>query len=286
MSDTPEIYPLGRDKAESLRLNEQHKLILDIVDGPIAKVVLLNEISAVAEVATGTGIWLWEAQKLLDSGSNDGKRYFHGFDISAAQYPEAPEGIELSIHDVLKPFPAEHHNRYDLVHLRLLITAFGESEIQKAVTNLLTILKPGGYLQWVEINFSALYDATIIHHPKATSTIQAWTKFVDLNNISRNAPKAVRAAYETGGLVNISDPSFPVRGREDLKGRAQAWQTQFFSSVMPLVLLKSGEATDQIQAKDMALEIAKDLETAFADGEVLDVRFGTVVGQKAKYEQM
>jgi hypothetical protein len=40
---------------DSDSLNEQHKLILDIVDGPIAKAVPLDEIFAVAEVATGTG---------------------------------------------------------------------------------------------------------------------------------------------------------------------------------------------------------------------------------------
>ncbi|KAL4874230.1 hypothetical protein BJY04DRAFT_204211 [Aspergillus karnatakaensis] len=282
MGDAGEIYPLGRDKAESLRLNEQHKLILDIVDGPIAPEVLLDSVQAVAEVATGTGIWLWEAQQLLKKSSGDVQPYFHGFDISSAQFPATPEGIELSIHDVLKPFPPEHHNRYDLVHLRLLLTAFGEAEFQTAVENLLPILKPGGYLQWVEISFTGLYDESIVHHPKAVPTIEAWTRYVDQNNISRNAPKAVRKAFETAGLVNVSDRSFMVRGREELNKRAQDWQTGFFTSVMPLVLLKTGQVGSQEEAKEKAAQIAKDLGTAFAEGEALDIRFGTVVGQKAR----
>ncbi|KAL5337524.1 hypothetical protein BJX70DRAFT_369590 [Aspergillus crustosus] len=219
-------------------------------------------------------IWLWDAQKLLDGPNN----HFHGFDISPAQFPAAPEGIELSVHNVLEPFPEEHHNRYDLVHLRLLLTAFPAGGFETAVTNFLS--EPGGYLQWVEVDFSPLYDPSNTHHPQALSTIQSWTKFVDLNGISRNAPKTVRAAYETAGLINISDRSFTVRGRDELTERAQHWQAEVFLSVMPLVLLKTGQATDQVKAKEQASEIDKDLQAAFATGEVIDLRFGTVVGQK------
>ncbi|KAL3440680.1 S-adenosyl-L-methionine-dependent methyltransferase [Aspergillus insuetus] len=282
MGEAVERYPLGRDTAESKRLNEQHRLLIEIVDGAIGSSIPLDQISSVADVATGTGVWLWDAQQALGKAADGSARYFHGFDISSAQFPTASNGIELSVHDVLTPFPQEHRDRYDLIHVRLLVTALGESEFETAVSNLLSILKPGGYLQWVEIDYTPLYDPKNTHHPKAMPMIQTWTNYMEQNNISRNAPSAVAKAFETAGLVEVVHRPFLVRGREDIKGRAQAWELGFWSTVMPLVLKRTGEAANSDEANEKANEIIADLAAAFADGEVIDVRFGTVIGQKAK----
>jgi hypothetical protein len=55
---------------------------------------------------------------------------------------------------------------------------------------------------------------------------------------------------------------------------------QFFSGIMPLVLVRLGEAVNMEEAAKLAEPIRKDLESYFADGEVVDTRFGTVIGQK------
>lgn len=47
------------------------------------------------------------------------------------------------------------HGKYDVVHLRLLITAMLPEEWEPAVRNVLTLLKPGGFLQWDECDFTA-----------------------------------------------------------------------------------------------------------------------------------
>jgi hypothetical protein len=111
--------------------------------------------------------------------------------------------------------------------------------------------------------------------------IQSWTKYMDQNNISRNAPIAVAKAFETAGLVEVVNRPFLVRGREDIKARAQAWELGFWSTVMPLVLKRTGEAANSDEASEKANGIIADLAAAFAHGEVIDVRFGTVIGQKA-----
>jgi protein involved in polysaccharide export with SLBB domain len=112
--------------------------------------------------------------------------------------------------------------------------------------------------------------------------IQSWTKYMDQNNISRNAPDVVAQAFETAGLVKVVNRPFLVRGREDIKARAQAWQLGFWSTVMPLVLQRTGDASNGDVASEKAKEIIADLAAAFTEGEVIDVRFGTVIGQKAK----
>ncbi|KAL3469841.1 hypothetical protein BJX99DRAFT_264824 [Aspergillus californicus] len=149
-----EVYPLGRDRAESIRLNKQHKFLVDIVNGPFDKSIPLDDVFAVADVGTGTGIWLLEAQRHLSKAlpSPRKQRYNHGFDISSAQFPpssspsetetetSSKDTMDFSVQNILHPFPIEHHNRYDLVHVRLLITAFATDEFRNAVENLLTIL--------------------------------------------------------------------------------------------------------------------------------------------------
>ncbi|KAL2824232.1 S-adenosyl-L-methionine-dependent methyltransferase [Aspergillus cavernicola] len=278
MSEPAEIYPLGRDTTESTRLNEQHKLIMDIVGGSIDKTVPLDNVHSVADIATGTGVWLRDAQKALNKDSDEHQRYYHGFDISAAQFPITSEGIELSVQDVLKPFPPEHHNRYDLVHVRLLVTAIKEPELQAVVSNLRTILKPGGFLQWIEIDFTGLYETPV--HPKAAEAVKLWLQFIEQHGISQCAPKTLQVAYEKAGLVNTTSRTSFIRGHEDLTSRAQAWQLEFFATVVPLVLRRTGQATTDEEVSKKTLELIKDVELACAAGEVLDLRFGTVVGQK------
>src|SRR5699024_3593958 len=86
-------------------------------------------------------VWLRDTASLLISRNPNPPRpyYLHGFDISAAQFQsfhtEKNTEIHLSVQDCLQPFPAEHHGRYDLVHLRLLIGALRASEYEAAVKN-------------------------------------------------------------------------------------------------------------------------------------------------------
>ncbi|EMR64984.1 hypothetical protein UCREL1_8049 [Eutypa lata UCREL1] len=45
------------------------------------------------------------------------------------------------------------HEKYDLVHVRLLVAAMLPDEWEPAVRNLVQLLKPGGFLQWEECDF-------------------------------------------------------------------------------------------------------------------------------------
>ena len=41
----------------------------------------------------------------------------------------------------MKPFPAEHLGKYDLVHVRLLVQALKETDVQSAVRNVTALLR-------------------------------------------------------------------------------------------------------------------------------------------------
>ena len=85
-------------------------------------------------------VWLFAVKEELDSiPSSSGPRYFHAFDISASQFPGSAS-LPFSIQNIVDPFPPEHHCRYDLVHVRLLIAALGADQYARAVANLSQLL--------------------------------------------------------------------------------------------------------------------------------------------------
>lgn len=111
-------------------------------------------LTAIADLGTGTGyvtlhdpnpqlstlkliipsVWLEDVAKMYP------KAYLHGFDISSAQYPKPRQYIPLSVHDVLRPFPKEHHSRYDLVHIRLLTAGLKKEAYSTVLANARALL--------------------------------------------------------------------------------------------------------------------------------------------------
>jgi SAM-dependent methyltransferase len=111
----------------------------------------LPENARIADVGTGTGIWLTELAKVSP------KTYrFDGYDISEASFQPAdslPENVKLGFGDFKKPIPEELRGQFDLVNIRLIIISMGEGVWESTLKNVMTLLKPGGAIQWTEGNF-------------------------------------------------------------------------------------------------------------------------------------
>ncbi|KAL9065489.1 MAG: hypothetical protein Q9161_008194 [Pseudevernia consocians] len=146
-------YMLGRDYYASARLAMLHLLIhaqFGYLIHPSIKLPSATgseEPLRIADVGTGTGIWIGEVTRELPDAHVD------GFDISDEQYP--PESwygpnASLSKLDIFKPLPEKLKKKYDVVHLRFFMTIASDDNIQIVISNLKDMLKPGGYLQWVE----------------------------------------------------------------------------------------------------------------------------------------
>jgi len=56
------------------------------------------------------------------------------------------------LHDanLLLDFPAEFHGTFDIVNVRLLVTTIAGDDWRLVAKNLVSLLKPGGWLQWQE----------------------------------------------------------------------------------------------------------------------------------------
>lgn len=111
----------------------------------------LSESPIIADVGTGTGAFLLQLAKVYP------KATLRGFDISQELFPSPeslPVNVKFGIMNIKESPPPEEHNRYDLVHVRLITAAMNPGDWDPAIRNLTHLLKPGGALQWEEGNLS------------------------------------------------------------------------------------------------------------------------------------
>lgn len=136
-----EAYMPSRNHEESQRLDAQHHFLRALAHGHLIQPSIPQSgLCNIADIGCGTGIWLREAAQELGTPENPIK--FTGFDISAQQFPqENIQGVEFVVHDVVEPFPLQHHGNFDMVNVRLLSYALEAQDLEKAVENIIQILR-------------------------------------------------------------------------------------------------------------------------------------------------
>ncbi|QKX59667.1 uncharacterized protein TRUGW13939_06807 [Talaromyces rugulosus] len=161
-------YDLGRDFLGSARLNLQHYLWKETLGydlHPSAKVDAASEPLHIADVGTGTGIFILSLARRLPKSCS-----FVGFDISDDQFPiheSIPENVSFRVADAMGEPPVELLGKFDIVHLRLFFCVVDKNDPLPAFNFCLKLLKPGGFLQWDEydqadtIAFKVLPEAPI-----------------------------------------------------------------------------------------------------------------------------
>jgi ubiquinone/menaquinone biosynthesis C-methylase UbiE len=153
-----EVYTLntGTPGVETSRLNFQHNVFLKMT-GTLLPPHIMDSLTApdlkIADVACGTAVWLKALAAQFPPTAT-----LHGFDMFTANFPEKsslPANAQLFPQNALEPFPEACLGAYDLVHVRLLMYAFKSDEWVTAIRNLMTILKPGGWLIWEETGYTS-----------------------------------------------------------------------------------------------------------------------------------
>ncbi|KAI1170441.1 S-adenosyl-L-methionine-dependent methyltransferase [Nemania sp. FL0916] len=185
MAETPsdsKPYIFGRDSKSSIRLNYQHMLIKTLCDDQLLHTIVHQGIASrssirVADVATGTALWLTELSDILPTHSE-----LHGFDISHDQYPPKewlPKNVVLHTHDAFQPFAPEFLGSFDVVNLRFFITLLSEENIHPLLSNLKSLLKPGGFLHWLDFDprsAKAIATRPGLHMPHTESVVSLMRK--------------------------------------------------------------------------------------------------------------
>ncbi|TID18937.1 S-adenosyl-L-methionine-dependent methyltransferase [Venturia nashicola] len=152
MGDDSYASRMLRDQDESARLELQHHMMTKSL-GYLLHPNISQQLASgckIADVATGTAVFLRDLSEQLKDPSIE----LHGFDISADQFPPADQlagNITLHLSNAKQGFPEEIHGKFDIVNLRLVSPAMeNEKDWHDVARNSMALLKPGGYLQWIE----------------------------------------------------------------------------------------------------------------------------------------
>ncbi|KAI9878027.1 MAG: hypothetical protein M1830_002147 [Pleopsidium flavum] len=149
-------YVLNRDYQGSSRLNLQFFLWKNALQFNLHPDIPQPKANVrIADVATGTGIWLVDLASSLPPTVQ-----LDGFDISLAQTPTPkwlPPNIKLHQWDMFTDPPAELVGQFDIVHVRLITLVIKDNNALPVINNLRKLLKPGGYLQWDEVDTVGTY---------------------------------------------------------------------------------------------------------------------------------
>ncbi|KAJ5291196.1 hypothetical protein N7478_000447 [Penicillium angulare] len=258
MINTEDKYAFGRDKKESERTKD--------------------DVFSIADIATGTGIWLEDVSNVLDKAQV--RSYCHGFDISAEQFPEEQsEKVQFSVQDITAPFPKEHCNRYDIVHVRLVVAAISESDYRTAIDNISVILKPGGFLQWEEIDEETYISKD---NPVIWEIGRCFDFSLKAEGKCFQASAKVASECTAAGFLDVlrlfyrSDATDDPHLRADTEQRLAAIMNTLYASL----LLRSGQVPDEETASKRAGELIEQHHRLCAEGLSPPLTVMRVVAQK------
>lgn len=145
-----------------------------------------------------SGLWLRDLRSQLPTHKLD----LFGVDIGSALFPRqaAPgdSAVDLRSHDIRTPFPIEWNwtDKFDVIHQRLLIWGIKSAEWPAVISNLVSSLKPGGYIQLVEaewINPKNLADAVSRPQLRKQAALQEWS--------TASFGMDIHIAYKLAGLL-------------------------------------------------------------------------------------
>ena len=144
-------YLLDRSYAAASRLNFQFYLWKESLHFNIhPSIPIPDDKAQIADVATGTAIWILDTARELPTAQ------FDGLDISLSQAPAKewlPSNIQLRAWDIFDNVPNDLLAKYDIIHVRLLVLVVRKSDPRPLLRKFAKMLKPGGYLQWDELNY-------------------------------------------------------------------------------------------------------------------------------------
>ena len=136
-------------------------------DELLQSVIPTADIQAVADVGAGSGAWIRDFAATMEQdprrlkNPNGEPIEYVAFDINNERFPETRiHGIDFVVHDMTEPFIKEYHKKFDIVHVRAVCAFLNAKEAKKAVENLVKILRPGGYLDWTDVNINEAESTT------------------------------------------------------------------------------------------------------------------------------
>ncbi|PKX94356.1 uncharacterized protein P174DRAFT_460432 [Aspergillus novofumigatus IBT 16806] len=176
MSSSPE-YVFTRDYLDNNRINLQHYLVVQLFGYRTHPSIPVKDVNnlRIADVGTGTGIWLTDLADEFPSTVR-----LDGLDISFDAAPPRdwlPPNMSLHHWDIKAEVPEHLVGVYDVVNVRHFVFVLQQSDLKGVLDNLFKLLstwstEPGGYLQWTDLDMSSLRVEKINPDIKADANVK------------------------------------------------------------------------------------------------------------------
>ena len=211
----------------SNRLDEQHVFTTKTLGFLIhPNIPITSPTAKIADIGAGSGVWLLDVAESLPSTCQ-----FTGFDLTSSAFPPPetwPSNVSFKIHDMFLPFPASEVGTYDVVAVRFISSVAARAEWARSIANLMTLLKPGGWLQWIDSCNFGLYNSAAGTSRAACQEIydglDLFRRKVDpVIGLMMREPKNLRRedVFRELGLVDVHEDVFSSDRLQDLEAKAR-----------------------------------------------------------------
>lgn len=266
-------YLLDRSTLGSSRLYMQHWLWQRLAGHLLHPSIPIKEKMKIADIACGTGIWLIDLAREFRESSTYVQ--LDGFDISAAQYPPSallPSNVKLDILDIFQPIPQNLRWQYDVIHASLLCLVIRDGDPRSVLENLLTLLKPGGYVQWKENDFSEMCCTSTSPDISTNdlNSLKKWVYEVPLKRFPNfEWIRQLRTIFQERGITILEDQLLDPEA--DI---AYAWTLMHMDGMKELVNVAA-------EGSKEGMELHRRAAREVQRGACLSMRLVNVVGRKA-----
>ncbi|KAL1916131.1 uncharacterized protein VTP21DRAFT_6135 [Calcarisporiella thermophila] len=189
-------YILPNDEEEIDRLISQHFFFRSLFSNrnflsPVQDI--LRDGAMVLDLGCGPGTWI------MEMATEFPRSQFHGIDICDL-FPQQirPDNCHFQVANILKGLPFENA-LFDFIYIRCVSLAVFQSEWAGVITEILRVLKPGGYLEFVEADYAIQCEGKSLQkiadgiynslrardiHPSWTRRIGEYLRSISVEDIS------------------------------------------------------------------------------------------------------
>lgn len=184
-------------------LTEQHDIYLNILGYVVHPHIPIRSPNLkVADIGTGSGIWLLELAKLLPATCQ-----FVGYDLSNKLFPPQsawPQNLSFRTRSILESFPEAELGTYDVVAIRSQQVVFkSTAEWERAVLNVVSLLKQGGWLQWVEADLTTCRQFQINPGTSRAALQETVSSLIDSLDRQWKAIRTLGELCRLSGMVDV-----------------------------------------------------------------------------------
>ncbi|KAJ5665113.1 uncharacterized protein N7477_007561 [Penicillium maclennaniae] len=197
-------YFLPRSVEEAERMQNQHEWVKGGANGLVLPPIDLSRSGMrVLDAATADGYWMKDAKSIFPKDTE-----FVGFDNAPEGYPplDCNPPLQIVKQNLVEEFPAAWKDGFDFVHQRFVIPLFKTEEVPLVLRNLIGCMKPGGWIQLVEMDFQTPVSKPIESCP----AVQAFHKLTSAVVSDPLASTKLADRLKDEGLVNVGYKAIPM----------------------------------------------------------------------------